>query len=486
MLLKKLIVNNKHSLNFKRYNTSLSTSVSKNEEIEILQKLLAEAKKRLETVDSNDAAAASVDSSLVDGEKFVIGTYNAVSKEGLDRFPKNKYEISKLENADDSLTPHAILLRSYKLKNEEVPASIRAINRCGAGVNNIPVDQMTERGIPVFNTPGANANAVKELAVCALLLASRGIIEGIEHTKNVIYTEDGSDPDKVKKRVESDKKNFVGHELMGKTLGVIGLGHIGSSIAESGLNLGMNVIGHDPGLSLDTAWRLPGHQMTKVDALEELLENSDYISLNAPYSKATHHLIGENELKLLKPGCHIVNFARAELVDGQSMRTLYDKGERFGRYICDFPDEFLHDHPKVTIIPHLGASTEEAESNSAVMAANQIMNFIETGTVLNAVNFPNTFLPRQNNAGIRLCIVNKNLPGMLGLITSCIGSSNLNIVQQINSSKDDIAYSILDLSETPSPEEIEALQQSISLLDGVISSRVIAPQTMEPGFFHVN
>lgn len=454
---------------------------SAEDEIKALEKLLAQAKARLPS-----AKAGGNNEDVTDSEKFVIGTFNAISKIGLNEFPKNKYKITPLEK-NAGVESHAILLRSHKLTNEQVPNSVRAIARCGSGTNNIPVEQMTARGIPVFNTPGANANAVKELAVCALLLASRGIVEGIEHTKK-IFAEDGKDKEKVKKRIEGEKKFFVGQEVKGKRLGVIGLGFIGASVAESALNLGMEVIGYDPGLTVETAWKLPGHTMERANNLMQVLENSDYISLHVPYSKKTHHLLGRAELKALKPTAHIVNFARGELIDTSALRAMMDAGERSGRYVCDFPDEHIQGHKQVTTMPHLGASTEEAEENAAGMAASQIVDFIETGAIVNSVNFPKTVLDRPPHAGARLCIVNKNVPGMLGLITSTVGAANLNIIQQINTSKEDIAYNVVDLGVMPSTEMAKKLQDDLKKIDGVISSRLIeaSPLKLVPRFFVVN
>ena len=338
----------------------------------------------------------------------------------------------------------------------------------------------------MFNSPGANANAVKELVVCGLLLASRGIVEGILHTK-ALYKDPANDKEKIKKRIEDDKKMFVGQELTGKRLGVVGLGHIGASVAKAALDLGMNVSGYDPGLSVETAWTLPGHKMQRKNSLMALLEGADYISLNVPYSKSTHHIIGRSELKAMKPNCHLVNFARGELVDTSALRAMYDSKELTGRYVTDFPDEHLTDCSHAICIPHLGASTEEAESNSAAMAANQIVNFIETGAIVNSVNFPKTVLDRPPQAGARLAIVNRNVPGMLGLITSTVGAAGLNISQQINTSRDDIAYTVVDLSDMPEPALTKKLQEDLAKIDGVISSRLIeASEALQPRYFRVS
>lgn len=441
-----------------------------NDEIALLKKLLKNAKKRVEPKPVETEG----------GPKFCVGTFNAISPMGLRDFPP-RYRVMPLANAGpDEEAPHSILLRSHKLQNAEVPSSVRAIARCGAGTNNIPVDAMTERGIPVFNTPGANANAVKELVLCALLLSSRGIVPGIAHVQKLFA--EHSDPAVVKAAVETDKKMFLGQELKGKTLGVIGLGHIGSSVAEAAVHLGMKVTGYDPAISLEAAWRLP-NTVDRASSIDALLAQSDYISLHVPYIKdVTHHLIDARALGLMKKNARLVNFSRAELVDSASLRTVMDGGEFEGRYICDFADEWLHDHPNVTLMPHLGASTHEAEENSAKMAVRQIIHFIETGQIENSVNFPTTKLDRGLNTGTRLCIVNRNIPGVLGLITTRLGELGLNIIQQINSSRGDIAYNVVDLADLPS--NIDQLQGELAALDGVLSSRFIEPK-LEVGYFHV-
>ncbi|KAH9259932.1 hypothetical protein BASA81_001692 [Batrachochytrium salamandrivorans] len=449
--------------------------------------ILALETKLAQLKSSRAASAAAPAAGSSDSDKFVIGTFNAISPVGLKEFPTNKYRVAKMET-EKPKEPHAVLLRSHKLQSAQVPSSVRAIARCGSGVNNIPVEQMTLRGIPVFNTPGANANAVKELTICALLLSSRGVVEGIEHVKK-IYVEDGTDKDKVKKRVEAEKKFFVGQEMKGKRLGVIGLGFIGASVAEVALNMGMNVIGYDPMLTVESAWKLPGDVMNRAASLEQLLETSDYISLHVPYSKNTHHMLSADKLKLLKKNCHIVNYARGELIDTKTLRQLMDDGSRTGRYVCDFPDENIQGHKLVTTMPHLGASTEEAEENAASMAAQEVTEFIETGQIRNSVNFPTTTLPRTHRDSARLCIVNRNVPGMLGLITSTVGAAGLNILQQMNTSRDQIAYNVVDLAAMPENATAVKLLEDLNKIEGVVSSRLIQPAAIEvrkPGYFVVN
>ncbi|GBG30602.1 D-3-phosphoglycerate dehydrogenase [Hondaea fermentalgiana] len=460
----------------------MSAAVS--DEVKMLEKLLAEAKERDAGKCAEESAAEAAEVAAA-GPKFNIGTFNAISSAGLNTFPTRKYEIVPMADKSDEEI-HAILLRSHKLSGDQVPDTTRAVARCGSGTNNIDVAALTERGIPVFNTPGANANAVKELSICGLLLASRGIVEGINHVGTIVK-EDGEDFAKCKKRVESDKKMFVGRELTGKTLGVIGLGHIGASVAQTAIALGMNVTGFDPAISLEGAWRLPGDILKRASSLEQLVRESDYISLHVPYIKdATHHLINADMLKAMKPNAAIINFARGELVDSAAMRQLLESGDRTGRYITDFVDESLHDHPKVITMPHLGASTAEAEENAASMAAMEIMDFIETGTIQNSVNFPTAKLDRLPAESRRICIVNRNVPGMLGLITSTLGRANINIMQQINVSRDNIAYNVVDIADSHSPEDLAKLQDDISKLDGVISSRIVSGKDGKPGFFYVN
>lgn len=406
--------------------------------------------------------------------KFNIQTYNAISPVGLEKYDTSKYAVSG-EVAELDNNPMAIMLRSHKLQVEEVMPTVRCIARCGAGTNNIPVAEMTAKGIPVFNTPGANANAVKELVVCSLLLASRGVMEGHIHVNDTINVEEGADYDKVSKRIEKDKAMFVGQEISGKTLGVVGLGQIGARVVDAALALGMNVVGYDPVLSVEAALMLPGDRMQRVDKLEDLLKQSDYITLHTPYIKGvTHHLLNSETLAVCKPGVSILNFARGEIVDGSAVKAMYDAGSLTGKYISDFSDPDLMGHPRHLVLPHLGASTGEAEENSAAMAAETIKSFLETGSIRHSVNFPSVSLPYATDAGAeaRLCIVNDNKPGVLGAITTFLGSQNINIVQQINSSRGDIAYTVIDMGTVP--EDPAKLQKDLSSLEGIISSRFLS------------
>jgi len=441
---------------------------SKTEEISMLQKLLNDAMEREEKM----AQQQNASSSEYSGPSFNVKTFNAISPKGLQQFPKGQYTVSG-DSAEIDDKPHAIMLRSHKLQLDEITPSVRAIARCGAGTNNIPVDKMTELGIPVFNTPGANANAVMELVMTSLLLASRGIVEGIEHTKNVINVEEEGDYARISARIEKDKKMFVGQELSGKTLGVIGLGHIGSRVVNAALSMGMKVVGYDPVLSLDAAWRLPGDRMTKASSLEDVLKASDYLTFHVPYIKdKTHHLIDAEALKLMKPSCNICNFARGEIVDGEALKAAYESGAHTGKYISDFADPYLLGEDKHIVMPHLGASTAEAEENSAKMAADQLIDFLETGSIRNSVNFPDAVLePKRDSAGSRLAIVNQNEPGVLGAITTFLGDAGINIEQQINLSRGDVAYTVVDMKGEP--ENPEELQNALAEVDGILSSRFI-------------
>jgi len=397
--------------------------------------------------------------------KFQIKTFNKISPIGLGRFPTESYDVL----AEQAQNAHAILLRSYKLQEEDIPKTTRAIARCGAGTNNIPVARMTELGIPVFNTPGANANAVKELVLCGMFLGSRRIVDGINH-----MTELGKQG-LAKERVEKDKALFGGQELAGKTLAVIGLGHIGSQTARDAKALGMNLVGYDPGLSVASALKLP-RKLELKDSITAAVAGADYISLNIPYIKGengTHGIIGKEVIGHFKPGAILLNFARGELVDSGAMKEFLDTND--GKYISDFPDDLLWDHKSSVILPHLGASTEEAEDAAASMAAETIRDFLETGRIRNSVNFPDTALPDRPEGAVRFTVVNKNLPGMLAHITETFANAGLNILQQINHSKGDIAYNVMDV-ETAGHEEVlsfKTVQEQITMLDGVSSSRII-------------
>lgn len=327
---------------------------------------------------------------------------------------------------------------------------------------------MTELGIPVFNTPGANANAVKELVLAGMLLASRRIVDGINHMYSL------GEKGLAKERVEKDKAMFGGREVKGKTLAVIGLGHIGAATARDAEALGMNVVGYDPGLSIGNALKLP-RSIALSDSILNCVSNADYISLNIPYIKGeggTHGLIGKDVISSFKNGAVLLNFARGELVDSEALKTHLDSND--GRYISDFPDDLLWNHSNAVILPHLGASTEEAEDAAASMAADTIREFLEHGTIRNSVNFPATSLPNRPENSIRLAVVTKNVPGMLAKISEAFAQNNLNILQQINHSRGDIAYNVVDVDTSGhGVVDFKHLQEQITMSDGVLSSRVL-------------
>jgi D-3-phosphoglycerate dehydrogenase / 2-oxoglutarate reductase len=405
--------------------------------------------------------------------KYTVRTFNKISPIGLAQFPQTWYNI---EPAVDGAAPgaSAILLRSHKLEEQQVDVTVRAIARCGAGTNNIPVARMTELGIPVFNTPGANANAVKELIICAMLLASRRIVDGVNHMKQL------GQQGLARERVEKDKAMFGGRELRGKTLAVIGLGHIGAATARDAVALGMMVHGYDPGLSVKSALQLP-RDITLTDSIASAITNADYVSLNIPYIKkspsdgGTHGIIGADVIGHFKQDAVLLNFARGELVDSLAMKRFLDSGD--GRYVSDFPDDELWNHKNAIIMPHLGASTEEAEDAAAAMAAETIREYLEHGNIRNSVNFPSTSLAERHDRVVRITVVNKNNPGVLAKITECFADAGVNIAQQINQSRGDIAYNVIDLD--PANHEdgrvfcLKDMQHKMTMIDGVLSTRIL-------------
>lgn len=386
-----------------------------------------------------------------------IRTYNAISSKGLDRFPAEKYEVGS-----DLSEPQGFLLRSQKLHEEQVPQSLLAVARAGAGVNNVPVADYTDQGIVVFNTPGANANAVKELIVAGLLLASRDIYGGMNYVQGLTHMDDGGEMGKL---LEKEKKRFAGSEIMGKTLGVVGLGAIGSIIANLALDLGMDVVGYDPAISVEAAWQLSS-QVERMDSLEALLAKSDFVTLHVPAIPATKHLINSETLSVMKSTAKILNFAREEIVSTEDMVKALDSGV-IASYICDFPTPEFLGNPKIIAMPHIGASTAEAEENCAVMAANQLMDYIENGNIHNSVNFPPTRLAR--NSGSRLTFANQNVPKVLGSVLSILADFDLNIVDMVNKSRNEVAYNIIDVEGDISAEMLQKVEQ----VEGVIRVRAI-------------
>lgn len=387
---------------------------------------------------------------------FRIRTHNQIANKGLAEFSHAHYEVGAKVDS-----PDAILLRSHKLQPDEIPPSVRAIARAGAGTNNVPITHCTEHGIVVFNTPGANANAVKELVLCGMLLASRGIIPGIQHVGGLQHITDNL---LLSQQLEQDKKRFSGQELTGKTLGIVGLGAIGSMVAEMGINLGMRVLGHDPMLSVDAAWRLPS-QVQKIENLSALFANADYISLHLPALPSTVGLVNASLLAALRPGSCLLNFSRDEIVDSQALLAGLDAGQ-LRMYVSDFPRQELLQRPDVILMPHIGASTREAEENCAIMAALQLKDFLENGNIRNAVNFPALAMDRVVDADpeTRLAITNRNVPGLLGNVLSLLADQNLNVLDMINKSRDDIAYNLIDLQTRPGDEVLRSLQSTENVI----------------------
>ena len=388
---------------------------------------------------------------------YKIRTYNQISDIGLSRFPMESYEVGP-----DVAEPDAFVLRSQKLHDEPVPEAVLAVARAGAGVNNIPVDDYTHRGIVVFNTPGANANAVKELVTAALLLSSRGILDGMNRVQEMT---DISDPEVMAKQLEKEKKQFAGSEIAGRTLGVVGLGAIGSMVANAALEMGMHVAGFDPALSVEAAWRLSS-RVEKVDSLEALLKLSDFVTLHVPAIKQTRDMINAAALLRFKPGAKLLNFAREQVVDVNAVVNALDEG-RLGGYITDFPVPVLLGREDTMLFPHIGASTSEAEENCSVMAAEQLMDFLENGNIVNSVNYPQTRMAR--NGGYRITFANENVPRVLGTVLSVLADHDINVIDMVNKSRNEMAYNIIDVETRPSQEIIDA----ISGAEGVMHVRVI-------------
>ena len=363
---------------------------------------------------------------------YKIRTYNALSEKGLKSFPST-YSVSP--DCDD---PQGFILRSHKLHSEEVPESLLAVARAGAGVNNIPVSDYTFRGIVVFNTPGANANAVKELVVASLILSSRDIFGGMNYVQKLSELDDAAE---MVRMLEKEKKRFAGREITGKTLGVVGLGAIGSMIANLATDLGMKVIGYDPAISIEAAWQLSS-QVERMDTIEPLLKQADFVTLHVPAIPSTKNLLDSSKFSLMKSSAKLLNFAREEIVSTPDLISALDN-RKIGSYISDFPAPGLVGRNDVLLMPHIGASTAEAEENCAVMAATQLMDFLENGNIVNSVNFPNTSLSR--GSGSRFTFCNKNVPKVLGNVLSVFADANLNVVDMVNQSRDEIAYNIIDV-----------------------------------------
>lgn len=384
-----------------------------------------------------------------------ILTLNNISVAGLDRLPRDKYEV-----ASELSRPDAVLVRSADMHQREVPETVKAVGRAGAGVNNIPVARMTERGVPVFNAPGANANAVKELVIAGMLLAARNIPWSWDFARGLT----GADA-AIHKAVESGKKQFVGFELPGRTLGVIGLGAIGVKVANAACALGMTVIGYDPTITVQRAWQLES-DVEQAASADDLVQRSDFISFHVPLTDETRGMINAERLKHMRPGGVLLNFSRNGIIDDAAAVAALDAGTLYA-YVCDFPSNLLKDHPRVITLPHLGASTREAEENCAIMVADQVRAWLEDGNLHNAVNFPEIDLPR--NGGYRLAVVNSNVPNMVGQISTCLAQAKLNILDMLNRSRDAVAVTLIDVDREPPEETVAEIQD----IDGVLSVRCL-------------
>ncbi|MFM1897125.1 MAG: hypothetical protein RLZZ385_2199 [Pseudomonadota bacterium] len=390
-----------------------------------------------------------------------IRTYNQIASKGLQRFVSDRFKVGA-----DVTDADAILLRSEKLGADIISPRLKAVARAGAGVNNVPVVDCTAHGVVVFNTPGANANAVKELVLCGMLLASRGILPGIAYVDSLAGMQDYQ---QLSKLLETEKKRFAGSEIAGKTLGVIGLGAIGSLVAEMAIGLGMQVQGYDPALSVEAAWRLPS-QVKRIENLTSLVSNSDFISLHLPVLDTTRNLFNDSLFGAMRSGTCLLNFSRDEIVETRALLAALDSGN-LRMYVNDFPRPELFGRPNVISMPHIGASTREAEENCAVMAADQLMDFLDNGNIRNSVNFPTLHLDRSVSAvpGTRLAISNKNVPKMLGQILSVLADQNLNVIDMLNKSRNEIAYNLIDLESAPSDATVAA----IAAIEDVIKVTVI-------------
>ena len=386
---------------------------------------------------------------------FSIQILNQISQNGLKRLPADRYKVGK-----DQTEPDAIMVRSADMHSLDIPKSVRAIGRAGAGTNNIPVKAMSARGVPVFNAPGANANAVKELVVAGMLLAARNIGGAMKFVTAL----DPADPT-MEKKVEDGKKTYAGFELAGHTLGVIGLGKIGCLVADVAIKLGMDVLGYDPEITIDAAWSLPS-QVKKANSVAEVLRGADFISMHVPLVDATRKMINAETLANVRPDAVLLNFSREGVVDETAVVAALD-AKKLAVYVCDFPSPRVNSHPRVIALPHLGASTGEAEENCAVMVADQLRDYLEHGNVQNAVNFPNVTMPRESK--FRIAVANSNVPNMLGQISTAMAQAGLNIHNMMNKSKGDVAYTLVDV-DSKVPADVIA---SIGKIEGVLAVRYL-------------
>jgi D-3-phosphoglycerate dehydrogenase len=388
--------------------------------------------------------------------KYRILTLNNISARGLERLPRDRYEVaSGLER------PDAILVRSADMHGLGLPESVRAVGRCGAGFNNIPVADLSRRGIPVFNAPGANANAVKELVLASLFLAARNVCQAWAFARSL-----SGDDAAIDEAVEKGKKRFVGFELPGRTLGVVGLGAVGVEVANSAEALGMSVLGYDPQITVQRAWQLSS-SVEQALSLDDLFARADIVTVHVPLNEQTRRLVNEPRLRLLKPGGVILNFSRPGIVDDPAVLAALDGGHLHA-YVCDFPTNLLKDHPKIITLPHLGASTGEAEENCAIMVADQVRDFLENGNIRNSVNYPEAVLPRLPGA-MRLAIANSNVPNMVGQISTCLAEAGINIADLLNKSRGEYAYTLIDVDGAVGEEPLGRIRA----IPGVLSARLV-------------
>lgn len=386
---------------------------------------------------------------------FKVLTYNNISAVGLDRFPRDRYEV-----ASEIQHPDAVMLRSFDLHGIDIPASLKAVGRAGAGINNIPVAEYTQRGIPVFNAPGANSNAVKELVIAGMLLAVRKICPAWHYAQSL-----EGDNATIHSQVEKGKKQFAGFELAGKTLAVLGLGAIGVKVANAAIDLGMDVVGFDPQLTVESAWQLSS-QVKRAGSIDDLISKADLVTLHVPLNDHTRHVINAARLDFMKKGAILLNFSREKVVDEEAVLAALASGQ-ISTYVCDFPSRKLLGHGGVIALPHLGASTAEAEDNCAIMVADQLRDYLENGNIRNSVNLPEVVVPRTD--GVRLSIVNQNVPNMVGQVSSALAEANLNILDLINKSRGDVAYTLVDLNSTVPEETLNRIRG----IEGVLFARVI-------------
>ena len=405
--------------------------------------------------DGHSPGEAGRHAGLPVGDRLGVLVLNQIAASGLSRLPAETYRVGK-----DVADPAALLVRSADLHGITIAASVRAIGRAGAGTNNIPVKAMSERGVPVFNAPGANANAVKELVLAGMLIAARNIAPAMGFVAGL----DGNAPD-LDQQVEDGKKHFAGYELAGQTLGIIGLGKIGCMVADAAIKLGMNVLGFDPEITVDAAWSLPS-QVRRAASVNDVLRNSQFVTLHVPLVDATRHLVNDANIGLMRPGAVLLNFSREGVVAYSAVLDALE-ARRLAQYVCDFPGAAIHGRAGVIALPHLGASTREAEENSAVMVVDQLRDYLENGNVSNAVNFPAVSMVRES--AFRVAIANANVPNMLGQISTAMANAGLNIHNMVNKSRGGMAYTLVDVDSPVTPE----VQAGIAAIHGVLAVRYL-------------